>query len=220
MKTLQELREAVANKSAKILTIDIANQLKGKRIATIYFGYHGQDGIDEFIVGDIISELDYNRNLQEDCFVNHPKGYKNRAEYWESYMTSDQLKKYRNQYLLLAVDGRNTWIRAHEENDGAFTCSDSDRFVYYIEIGNIETSKPEKNNKLDKIVSDGYFESKNGRKFYNLYASYDAKLNVETGEAWKITSPVYESISLPTINELLENGTLIDKNYGKSGNEN
>ena len=134
MKTLQELRGSVANKSAKILTIDIATQLKGHRIATIYFGYSGQDGIDEFVIGDVVSELDYYRNLKEDCYTNHPKGFKNRAEYWESYMNESQLNRYKNTMIILTNDGRHTFIRAHEENHGAFTCSDVDRFVYFIEV--------------------------------------------------------------------------------------
>jgi hypothetical protein len=37
---------------------------------------------------------------------------------------------------LFTADGRNTYIRAHEENDGIFSCSDVDRFVYYIELSN------------------------------------------------------------------------------------
>lgn len=33
-------------------------------------------------------------------------------------------------------DGRNTFIRAHAENGGEFTCSDIDRPVYFIIVGN------------------------------------------------------------------------------------
>lgn len=136
MKTLQELCEAVANKTAKVLTVDLAEELKGKRIATIYFGYRGQDGIDEFVIGDIVSEIEYYRNLKEDCYINHPKGFKNRAEYWESFMSESQLDRYRNTMIIIAADGRNTFIRAHAENHGAFTCSDTDRFVYFLEVSN------------------------------------------------------------------------------------
>ena len=102
MKTLQELRQAVANKTAKILTIDDATRLKGCKIATVYFGYNGQDGIDEFVVGDV-----------------KPENYGNGKE---------------GHICIFDADGRNTFIRAHKENKGAFTCSDSDRFVFFIEV--------------------------------------------------------------------------------------
>ena len=39
------------SKTAKVLTTDIAESLKGKKIRTIYFGHKGQDGVDEFVVG-------------------------------------------------------------------------------------------------------------------------------------------------------------------------
>jgi len=133
MATINDLYTAVENKSAKVLTIDLANELKGRKIATLYFGYRGQDGFDEFIVGEVISELEYNRNLKESCYENHPK-FKNRAEYWESYMTPSELKLRRERLLLLASDGRDTYIYADPFNEGAFTCSDNDRFVYFIEV--------------------------------------------------------------------------------------
>ena len=104
MATINDLRTAVQNKSAKVLTIDIANKLKGRKIATLYFGFRGQDGFDEFIVGEITDDYrDHNG-----CMIQS----------------------------LYTADGRNTFIRAHAENCGAFTCSDSDRFVYFIEISN------------------------------------------------------------------------------------
>lgn len=102
MKTLQELREAVQNKSAQILTTIDAENLRGKKIATIYFGYHGQDGIDEFVIGDVKKEI----------FPSGKEGH----------------------LCLYTAEGRNTYIRAHKENDGVFTCSDSDRYVYFIEV--------------------------------------------------------------------------------------
>jgi hypothetical protein len=102
MNTLHKLRDAVANKSAKLLTTEIAYQLKGKRIATIYFGYDGQDGIDEFFIGEIKPEI----------HVNGKEGH----------------------ICIFTTDGRNTFIRALKENEGIFTCSDSDRFVYFIKV--------------------------------------------------------------------------------------
>lgn len=102
MKTLQEMKEAVKSGNAKVLTVETAIDLKGKKIATIYFGYEGQDGIDEFIIGEVKREI----------YANGKEG----------------------QLCLFTSDGRCTYIRAHEENGGAFTCSDIDRFVYFIEL--------------------------------------------------------------------------------------
>lgn len=96
MENLQLLREAVANKTAKVLTVDLAKELKGRKIKTIYFGYRGQDGTDEFIIGDILPEP--------------------------------------NKQCLYTSTGRNTYMYAHSSNHGAFTCSDIDRFVYFIEV--------------------------------------------------------------------------------------
>ena len=104
MKTLEQImKEAVANKTAKVLTADLAKELIGKRIQTIYFGYHGQDGVDEFVIGDVKPEI------------------------WEGSGNEGNI-------CIFTADGRNTFIKAHLFNEGAFTCSDSDRFVYYIEV--------------------------------------------------------------------------------------
>lgn len=130
MKTLNEMRRLVDEGKAQVLTIEKVKELKGKSITTIYFGYQGQDGIDHFIVGDVVSELEYYRNLKEDCYPDR-KGHKNRAEYWESYMTEKQLEERRNTYFLITADGRNTHI--FECGQGVFFCSDWGRYVYYVE---------------------------------------------------------------------------------------
>jgi hypothetical protein len=130
------MRESVKSGKAQILTVSLAESLKGKRIRTVYFGYHGQNGVDDFVVGNVVSEYEYYRNLKEDCFNDHPKGFKNRAEYWESYMSPDRIGETKNTLVLLSADGKNTRIFASKENNGAFTCSDSDRFVYFVEHEN------------------------------------------------------------------------------------
>ena len=117
----------------QVLTVEIAKSLIGKRIQTVYSGYRGQDGDDTFVIGDVVSELEYYRNLKEECYENDPK-FKNRAEYWESYMSEKQLSEAKSKMVLITADGRNTFIYAHSFNNGAFTCSDSDRFVYYVEL--------------------------------------------------------------------------------------
>lgn len=90
------MRKAVDAGKTDFLTVEIAADLKGKKIRTIYYGYDHQDGVDEFVVGDVV-----------------PFGKK---------------------LALFTADGRNTYIFAHPENHGAFTCSDSDRFVKYMVV--------------------------------------------------------------------------------------
>lgn len=104
MKTLQELRQAVDSKTATPLTDIDAEQLKGKKIATIYFGYNGQDGIDEFVVGDVKPEV----------YADGREGH----------------------LCLFTAEGRNTFMRLHKQNNGFFSCSDVDRFVYFVEVEN------------------------------------------------------------------------------------
>lgn len=131
---LNEMREAVKNETAQILTLDKAKELKGKKIRTIYFGYRGQNGVDEFIVGEIISSLDYERTQK----LNDGK-FSNRAEYWESYMSFENLDAEKTTLKLISEDGRDTYISAHCKysnhfNEPTFTCSDADREVYFIEV--------------------------------------------------------------------------------------
>lgn len=85
----------------KELKADIVHSIKGKRIRTKYYGYRGQDGEDEFIVGEI------------------------RKTKW-----IPGFEPYINE--LFTKEGRNTCIRQHYclGND-FFSCSDSDRVVYY-----------------------------------------------------------------------------------------
>ena len=136
MKTLQEMREIVERVEAQFLTIEAARELKGKKIQTIYFGYAHQYGTDEFVVGDLVSEWEYYRNLKEDCYPDE-KGHQNRTEYWASYMTPAQIKRSKEQLELLdAETGGPTFIRYTPEddfeNDHIMWCSDVDRGVLYI----------------------------------------------------------------------------------------
>lgn len=130
MRTLQEMITLVDEGKAQVLTIERAKELKGKAISTIYFGYAGQDGIDHFVVGDVVSKLEYYRNLKEDCYPDK-HGFQNRAEYWEAIMTEEELEECRNRNFLFTEDGRNTFIQ--EAGNGVFWCSDIDRWVFYVE---------------------------------------------------------------------------------------
>lgn len=92
----------IKSKVAKVLCDDMIPALTGKRIQTMFFGYKGQNGVDDFIVGEVKQ-------------VSYPGGYVDPP-------------------AIFTQDGRNTFIRAATDNDGAFTCSDSDRFVYFIQF--------------------------------------------------------------------------------------
>lgn len=132
MNTLSQMRQAVNDGTAKVLTLALAKELKGKKIRTIYFGYRGQDGVDEFIVGDIISEFELATRRSDEKFGNH-------AKYLESYMTERQLDEVKTKLVLLKDDETYTAICCHTKywncfNELTFTCSDADRAVYFIEL--------------------------------------------------------------------------------------
>ena len=128
------MREIVESGNAKILTVEEAKNLKGKKIQTIYFGYDHQDNTDEFVVGDITTSLALAEANTEEGFTS--RGYKNQADYWKSYMTSQQLKRESERLNLLREDGSNTYIQYAPEydsmNEREMWCSDIDRAVFYI----------------------------------------------------------------------------------------
>jgi hypothetical protein len=80
-------------------------------------------------VGNIISEYDRAKN---ENFPSESK-FRNRAEYWESYMTSEQIQQAKNKLHLFSLDGKPTQIKAFK-NEGVFWCSDSDRVVEFLEV--------------------------------------------------------------------------------------
>ena len=57
MKTLEEMRELHKQQKLKLLTLDQIPSLIGKKICTIYFGYAGQDHVDEFVVKGLADGL-------------------------------------------------------------------------------------------------------------------------------------------------------------------
>jgi hypothetical protein len=123
--TLKQMREAANNGTAQELTIDLAKSLIGKKIVTIYFGYEGQDGIDEFVIGEIISEYDYHKTKPCD-------GYASRSDYWESYMEPSALERTKQTLTIITSDGRDTAIRVDKSQDSRFHCSDEDRTVLFL----------------------------------------------------------------------------------------
>lgn len=130
MKTIKEMKELVDDGIAQPLTLDAARSLKGQKIQTVYYGYNNVFRTDEFVVGDVMSELDYYRQLKEDCYPNK-HGFNNRAEEWEHIMSRDRLQEKREKMMLLKDDGQPTYMYCYIYDD-VFHCSDDDRIVFYI----------------------------------------------------------------------------------------
>jgi hypothetical protein len=64
MATINNMYDAVRTGNAKVLTYETVKSLRGKKIATLYFGYMGQNGFDEFVVGEIITVFKYGHESQ------------------------------------------------------------------------------------------------------------------------------------------------------------
>lgn len=126
---------AINNGTAKVLTVEAAKSLKGKKIYWFYFGYeHNAAQVYELVVGDIVTEIDY--------YSNEPvKGWASRADEWRATMTPEKLKEVTENLLLLDNNGNNTYIISHNDHhfdERTFTCSDADRCVYFIECESCE----------------------------------------------------------------------------------
>lgn len=126
------MRKLVAEGKCELLTIERAKELKGKKIRTIYFGYDYQDDVDEFVVGEVVSNLEFARQNTEGYPDN--QGNKNQREYWESFMSASQLQFYADRLMLLRDDKTDTYMRVDSKDGDIFWCSDEDRYVYYIEV--------------------------------------------------------------------------------------
>lgn len=64
----------------------------------------------------------------------------------------------------------------------------------------------------DDIAAFRHFENVEGECFYNIGASYDAKLDMVNGIAYPITSSEYRKVDFPTVNELVADGILKEVN--------
>ena len=83
----------------------------------------------------------------------------------------------------------------------------------------IKTKKPidvfyRNGEKYKENVINGYLIcTKTGIRYYNLYANYDAKLDLKTGDCVPISSSLYKECTFKTVNEHLSIGSLLDNNY-------
>lgn len=123
----QKLRALISEGKAEMLTVKKSIEIRGRKVACLYFGYASQDKYMEFNVGNY-------RTLWDIAEQTPLEGWKNQAEYWKSYMSDGQIADKINTVNLFTADEVDTYYRAHECNKGVFTCSDIDRPVYFMLI--------------------------------------------------------------------------------------
>ncbi len=123
----------------QILTVAKAKQLKGKKIAITHPVYKAnKTSLDIFIVGDITTSWDYAAKTPYPNALDKSPTYYNLQQYWESYMTDEQIDEQKTQLMLLSEKGEPMAV-AHTKyynfySEPTFTKSDADREVYYIEL--------------------------------------------------------------------------------------
>lgn len=131
---IKEFIEKIESGDAKVLTLKEAKKLIGKEIYWCYFGYeHNDNKVSTLKVGNIVSEKEYYTTID-----NSPvEGFPNRYEYWVNKLHKVAKESEKN-LIILDADNKNTYIRCYHKNpyykEPTFTCSDSDREVYFIEI--------------------------------------------------------------------------------------
>lgn len=133
---MKPIEKAIQNGTAKVLTLEIAKTLIGKKIQTKYFGYKGQNGIETFVVGGFKTEMQLAAERRYTC--NYWK-FKNFAQYWLSYMTPNQIEEKETTIILTKKGGKPTFIRCQSKlnnfySEPTFTCSDADREVYFVAL--------------------------------------------------------------------------------------
>jgi hypothetical protein len=122
MTTLEEMQNAVQEGATKILTLERAKGLKGKRIATIIFDFQPphRHKVDEFIIGDIKSEFD----LQPD-----QRGVLKEYKEWPHIIRRMKLT-----YEIITHDNRRTSLRTQSYRNEIFTGPDIDNEVWFKEV--------------------------------------------------------------------------------------
>lgn len=118
----------------QVLTVAIATELKGKRIATTSAEYRcNKPTVKIFVVGEMMTEWDCAAQS-----INNQGNFKTRQDYWRSYMTDKQVNDRQNTILLLNNEGKRIYS-AHKSgfySEPTFSGSDADREVYYVELEN------------------------------------------------------------------------------------
>ena len=126
--TTKEFNKKIESGEAKVLTVEAAKALEGQDIYYTYFGYNRQN-IAKITVAKIQTEMEAYEN---DHSV---EGYASRAEYWRKNLDPKRVKELEATLVLPDELGSYT-LRAYYNNpeyqEPTFTCSDSDREVYYL----------------------------------------------------------------------------------------
>lgn len=117
---MKKIEQAIKDGTAKQLTLECIPHLIGKKIQTKYYGYQGQDGIDEFIVDKLV--LSHSLWGNQSPEYHKEQAFKNPSDYFYNM-------------ALLGANNYVTNINGNaRSNISNMWCSDSDRYVLYIEI--------------------------------------------------------------------------------------
>lgn len=129
--TTLEFEKLVKEGVAQVLTLKLAESLKGKKLLTMYFGDKANcNEVRPLVIKDIITEFSY--------YENKPmEGYKSHADYWEKKLpkTAERAK---NTLLIIDENNENTFMFIENMytpgcSEPTFVCSDSDRYVFFVE---------------------------------------------------------------------------------------
>jgi hypothetical protein len=123
MATIEEMKLAVQVGDTRVLTLERAIGLAGKKIATIQFDFQRlqQPTVDEFTVGEIKREFDLHPNQQSVLME-----FKDRDHV---------IKKMKSTLEIITKEGRRTFIQTTAANYGIFTGPDLDYEVWFKELG-------------------------------------------------------------------------------------
>ncbi len=122
MTAKEDIHTALDNFNVRLLTIDRARELLGKRISAILFDYSSQDirEVDEFVLSEIIPEFDHTppRKSLSRKFVKSPLAKNKMTPVFE----------------ITTKDGRRSLLKADAYTGGIFTGPDNDLEVWFKEI--------------------------------------------------------------------------------------
>lgn len=114
----------------QVLTVDKARSLVGKAIRWTYIGYKFNEQLYETtLIGGIVKESDWAKS--QAC-----EGYSSRWEYWKKVLPKTA-ERAENTLMIIDAEGKDTYMRAFCGKfrdffpEDTFTCSDSDREVYF-----------------------------------------------------------------------------------------
>lgn len=129
MKT-QEFVQLIACGKGRILTPTNVNEIVGKTIYWMFFGYSGNENVvSKSTIKAVMSEFEYYQGVED------PTGKcKTVAERWEQELTAQKIQELKDTLILVDENCKNTYIRYNPYTawGNYFHCSDIDREVYFI----------------------------------------------------------------------------------------